>query len=315
MSVLVALAACGCGGRTQLDLLETRLRQQEDVIYRARSELAAAQTDLELSRKETEALRAQLARRGQAAALPEQTAARFRATALQINKLLTGGLNRDDHPGDDALNVAVVPVDADGEPVKVPGTVSIELLDMAQPESRRRIGQWDFPLEQAAEQWQATLIGSGYRFLLPWKTRPEHSELLVHARLTTTDGRQFDTTHSVRITPPGPGSQLAAQASARSALPPPPAPPVEPAPPDKRTPPAEPARMPPVAEGSPPIRQLSAEQPAPDPLPLTPSPTGNRKRGDRTVDLEALWQTPPPAAPAPTDAPPPSDPFDWRKQY
>lgn len=207
MSILLALAVCGCGlRRGNVDLLEARLRQQEDRLYELQSQLAQAHTELTTARRETDLLRDQLANRGTAALLPEQTTVLSRVEGLGIDPLLSGGLDRDEKPGDDLLAAMVTPRDADGNVLKLPGTLRLELFDLARPADKQRIGQWEFDPEQTRDHWHNGLLGSGYRFRLPWQQIPQHEALLLHARLTTADGRQFDASETLRINPPTPAS-------------------------------------------------------------------------------------------------------------
>jgi len=202
MSLLAALAVCGCQVQGKLDLLESQLRRQEGRQADLESKLAAARIDLAVSRKEADALQAQLAGRGEKTILPEQADVLYRATGIQFNKLMTGGLDRDNRPGDELLTAVLVPHDADGELVKLPGTIQLEVFDLTKSGDRQRIGRWEFSVEKSRDLWHRGWIRSGYLFKLPWQEIPESSELLLHARLTTVDGRQFDTSQTIRITPP-----------------------------------------------------------------------------------------------------------------
>jgi hypothetical protein len=202
MSALAALAACGCGARGDVDLLEARLRQQEDSLARLESQLAAARSELSVVEKERNDLRQQLAGRSETILLPEQAHAFYRAAGIEFNKLLTGGFHQDGRPGDEVLNAVLMPRDADGELLKLPGAIALEVLDLAKPPDEQRIARWEFSEEETREHWHRALIGSGYVFRLPWPNRPESPELLLHGRLTTPDGRQFDTSQVIRVAPP-----------------------------------------------------------------------------------------------------------------
>ena len=202
MSLLFVLATVGCGGRGNVDLLESRLREQEDRLSTVKSQLDEARSELTIARKESRALRNQLADRGKPALLPERADALFRANGVQFNQLFTGGLDRDGHAGDELLIATLVPHDAQGEMVKLPGRIQLEAFDLAQSGEKRTIGRWEFDTDQAIQHWHRGYLASGYMFRLPWQQVPKHSRLLLHARLTVSDGRQFDTTREVTITPP-----------------------------------------------------------------------------------------------------------------
>lgn len=202
MFVLLAAALSGCGTRRATDLLEARLRLQEDRLAQLESELAEAQISLDAGRRENEALYARLASSGEQVVLPEQAEPLVRATGIRINEWMTGGLDRDGVPGDDLLSAVVVPHDARGNLVKLPGTVEIELRDLSKSADRQSLGAWTFESRESRTHWHDGALASGYLFELPWQSVPESSEIVLHARLTTADGRRFGATATVRITPP-----------------------------------------------------------------------------------------------------------------
>jgi hypothetical protein len=199
--VLVAMAACGCASRGNVELLEAQLRLHERQLRTAQSELKTAHSDLQIARQDSQTLRTQLADRGQSPLLPEQADVLFRAAGIRLNSMLTGGLDRDGEPGDDTLAVALVPHDGDDEPVKLPGEVRFELYDMTHPKNPQQVGAWDFSVEDSHAAWQRGLLGAGYRFQLPLQHPPETPELVLHARLTTSDRRLFDTNTVVNLKP------------------------------------------------------------------------------------------------------------------
>lgn len=197
---------CGCATRGNADLLEARLRQQEDRLFSLQSHLEETQAELAVARKEADGLRTQLASQGEDAILPEQASVLYRVEGIQFNSLLTGGLDGDGIPGDDLISAVLVPHDVDGDLLKLPGKIEIELLDLSQPEDRQRIGRWEFPLEESRDYWHRGLVGSGYLFKLALQEKPVSSPLLLHARMTTPDDRQFDTSTQVEINTGNPAS-------------------------------------------------------------------------------------------------------------
>jgi len=198
--VLVCAALSGgCASSRNTELLESRLRNQQDANDQLHAQLQSAKTDLRVARQESNALRTQLTERGDRPLLPEQADTLFRTTGIRINRLLTGGLDRDQTPGDEAINVVVEPIDEDGEVLKVPGSLELRLFELTRPRDDQTIGSWRFDENTARKQWHSGLVGKGFQFRLPWQTIPNSDQLLLHARLTTTDGRQFDTTSPVRI--------------------------------------------------------------------------------------------------------------------
>ncbi len=202
MSALIVASLSGCALRGNSELLEARLRQQEDRVVRMETELRSAKSELEAAKGESQHLREQLAGRRQQTLLPEQADSMFRATGIQFNRLLTGGLDRDGSKGDELVSAVVVPHDADGELVKLPGRIELTAYDLAQDQEQKLIGRWEYGVEECRGLWHSGFLGSGYLIRVPWTQIPSNSKILLHARLVTPDGRQFDTSEHVEIDPP-----------------------------------------------------------------------------------------------------------------
>lgn len=202
MWLLLLIGLGGCLGRGETDLLQARLREQQQRLVESESQLQTAQRDLKIARKEAEGLRVQLAQTGQPGLLPEQSDLLVRASAIKINTMLTAGFDQDESYGDDSLVVNFMPVDELGEALRLPGDIEIKVLDPALPEESQTIARWTFTAAESREKWFRGLFGAGYQFTLPWKAPPEHSELVVHVQLKPADGRTFTASHIVNITPP-----------------------------------------------------------------------------------------------------------------
>lgn len=184
------------------DVLESRLRHQEDMISSYQAQLDRSKTELDIARREAASLRTQLASASKGLAPSEAIDVSFRASLIEFSTLMTGGADLDGQPGDDGLSVVLVPQSPDGEIVKVPGTVEIEAFDLSSPGGARRIGHWVFDSSESHRYWHKGVIQSGYQFEIPWQDLPRSESLLLHGRLVAADGRQFDTTHTIRIEPP-----------------------------------------------------------------------------------------------------------------
>jgi hypothetical protein len=206
---LLAVCLAGCSSARKTDVLEARLRSQEDMIAVYESEIQRVKTELASTRRETEDLRIQLAETGRPMTPPEESGAAFRTTGIQLSSLMTGGLDTDGEPGHDALSVVVIPHDGDGELVKVPGRIEIEALDPTGPGGAQRIGHWQFDQRDIHEYWHKGVVQSGYQFQLPWQTAPRTEQVVVLAHLTTADGRRFDTNLTVKVDPPGVSTDVA----------------------------------------------------------------------------------------------------------
>jgi len=201
--VLLGLwALAGCAARGGLETLESELRQQEDARVALEDRLQRMETDLRVARSESETLRAQLAKSGRQTLPSEQSQALHRASKLTLHSLMTGGWDNDPNPGDEGLTVLLSPVDEHGDLVKLGGDIELELLDLSQSGEQQRLGTWSFPRDEVANLWHKGLLGSGFLVRVPWQTIPSQERLTVVARLKTVDGRKFDATHQVVVTPP-----------------------------------------------------------------------------------------------------------------
>jgi hypothetical protein len=182
--------------------------------------LAKARGELHVARQEADLLRTQLTVRGETPLPAEFTQNLFQVTGLQFKGLLTGGRDRDGHPGDDVLVALIAPYDEHGDVVKLPGALELEALDMSRPEGERQVARRKFAPDEARSLWKSGLLAAGYQCEVPWDRPPQSEDLLLHARLMTADGRQFDATHTIRV------QTAAAGSSPRELTPPPEARPV-----------------------------------------------------------------------------------------
>lgn len=191
----------GCAIRGNVGLLENELRIREDRLADAERRLNQTESELQLSRKEANSLRDQLAKGGDSALLPEQAELLNKANGLKFGGLLTTGVDRDEVPGDEILSVLLMPHDGDGGLVKLAGTLRIEALDLAETGEKQKLGEWSYSVAQTRELWHSGFFAAGYLTEIPWKRAPTHPEVTLHARLTTLDGRTFDATQLLQVKP------------------------------------------------------------------------------------------------------------------
>lgn len=198
--VLGLLLSAGClGSRGNVELLEAKLRQQQDLADRYQQQLAQTQSELTVAQQEADVLRKQITDQGEHPLPAEYTQNLFQVTGLQFKPLLTGGRDRDGRPGDDVLVALIAPYDEHGDVVKLPGSLEIEALDMTRPEGERQVAHRQFSPQEARALWKSGFLAAGFQCEVPWRQPPASEELLLHARLSTADGRQFDAMHTVRV--------------------------------------------------------------------------------------------------------------------
>lgn len=212
--IFLALGLCplivsGChvlgAGSAARSSLEARLRGRETKITRLERELATLQNELQASQREIGDLRKNLAATSDAAAqsplLSEQARTTFRINSVEITSLLSGGLDRDDTPGDEILSVLLAPVDSSGEVLRADGSIEMNVYDLTKPTPQQLIGSWVFDVESTRELWHSGVIGKGFHLNVTWKTPPASGQVLAHCRFTTTDDRAFDTNATLKVAP------------------------------------------------------------------------------------------------------------------
>jgi hypothetical protein len=204
---IIGLLLGGCAVRGNVEALESQLRNREMVIQKFQHETVSLRNELKVSRREAESMRKRLALEGRG--LPEEvTHALARVEGLSFNSLLTAAQDHDQIPGDERFHAVFYPHDAQGEIVKISGTIEVEAIDPSRPQDKS-IGRWKYDAQEAPELWHAGFLSSGYQVDMPWQASPHGSRVVLLARLTTTDGRTFESTRTLTVNPPPAGTQTA----------------------------------------------------------------------------------------------------------
>jgi hypothetical protein len=185
---LLLLFTLGCKSQknNRQELLEAELRTREQ-------ELSAAQAELSSVRGIQ-----QMQMSGQV--IPGNPTGQSCLKDLSLG-LGTGGYDGDGVPGDEGLQVIVVPKDNDGSAVKAAGRLSIAAFDVSREGAKIPIGLWEIPPEQLRAYWQTGLFNSGYKLALQWHQPPMNNKVRVVARMQTFDGRMFETDKDVNVKP------------------------------------------------------------------------------------------------------------------
>ncbi len=190
------LAATGCASRGGMEIVEARLRDAQDQNLQLAARMEQVQEELRIARTDADQLRSQLVGRGESVVLPEQADALFRARSLEINEMLTAGVDSDGEPGDEAITTVVTPVDATGRPVRLPGELIVVLTD---EEGKTPYQRWAITPEESRGLWQRDLLAGGFRLQLPLESRPPTERVRISARLATADGRKLESSHAFAL--------------------------------------------------------------------------------------------------------------------
>jgi hypothetical protein len=186
------VSACGCISRGNSELLEANLRQHQDRIASYERQVSNLRDELAAARAETDQLRRELVALGKDGR-QEASEPLSKVAGIQFNSMMTGGRDSDGQPGHDVITAVLAPHDHDGDLVKLGGELEVEVLDLTQPADQQRIGQWKYSAAQARELWHSGFLASGFQLDLPVGNVPKTGEVILHGRLVTSDGRQFDT--------------------------------------------------------------------------------------------------------------------------
>ncbi len=204
----LGLTGCSLSGNRNQELVEARLRQQDDTIRDLERRLQQSHDSITALKDEAHSLRL-AAQQGVPPLPPEQADSTFRVTKLDVNSLMSGGIDRDQSPGDDQFTLLLSPRDSAGNVLRVAGEIELSLFDFTRPKDEQQIGHWTLSRDEVGEMWHQGIVGTGYQFTSGWQQLPVAPEVHVHARLKTVDGRQFDTTSKLRVTPPSGSEPLA----------------------------------------------------------------------------------------------------------
>ena len=189
---------CGCAtGAMNADLLQARIREQSLQLTEAQRESAKARSELKQARQEVERLKSVLGDTNSDEASAMASSDQIRK--IQISSYLSGGINKDDQPGDDAIVVQFAPYDRDHQPIKRPGKLKLTLIDPLLPVSERKLGSWDVSENECEKQWTRGIGSSGYQISIPLETPPQHGDLVVELKYTTQDDQTFEASQRLKV--------------------------------------------------------------------------------------------------------------------
>lgn len=196
MIMLFGLGVCplmGCAHQ-RTDLLEAELRTKEDQIYDLQAALQRAEGCNVAMQQEIVALRQSPACK----VTPELASQLYTLKEVQLGRL-TGGLDEDSCPGDEALQVVLEPHDCDGQSIKAPGALHVLALQITPQGLKAPLSSWDISPNDLRKSWRSGLFGSGYYVVLPWKLWPASPKLRIVAQFRLADGRVYEADRDVTI--------------------------------------------------------------------------------------------------------------------
>jgi hypothetical protein len=192
---------CQSASVRRSDELEARLREQRALIERLTDSLDRVEADRNVARREAGILRDELVRLQPSTEVVQAAYSLSRIDRVEILPLLSGGLDRDDIPGDELVSLLIAPKDSDGETHRVQGALSLWLRDISLPDGSQDVGFAEFSETETEALWHNGIVGRGFRVIVPLPDNMKTGEITAHVRLATNAGRQFDTLYQLQVTP------------------------------------------------------------------------------------------------------------------
>lgn len=266
---LFAALAAGAVGCRSCDRVEAELRAREQDVRTLKDENSRLDCLNHAMERELAAMRGLPGPDG----VIEKPSEPYPVRSLVVGRQ-TGGRSGDGCGLDDGLTVVVEPRDCDGQAIKAPGALLVELYERPEEGEVRFLWRWEVTPDQLRCSWQNGLFSTGYRLEFDFKTWPTTPRLRVVAKFRMINGRLFvaDRDFVVRLPPerarrplpaptpvPSPGEEKPPQ---EEKLPPPK---MDPAPKEVLPRPAEvpgkPAPVPPAnPENNPPPKKKPGEE-------------------------------------------------------
>ena len=187
-------AACGC---RSCHRVEAELRAREQDVLALRDDLDRCSVYNQTLQHELRSLR------GELGFGPDgQPPAAYPVRSIVLGRQ-TGGRSSGNCPGDETLQIQVEPRDPEGQSIKAPGALAIQVQEIGPEGVKRPLSSWEIPQEQLRRSWRSGLLTTGYVLNLPWKVWPSAEKLRVTAQFQLADGRVFeaDKDINVRLTP------------------------------------------------------------------------------------------------------------------
>lgn len=179
---------------------------------------AEVQRELLQTQEQVRQLQTDVAAREQALAMMKNQTAQLRGLEPQnLEQLIvpvrielasqSGGFDSDDQPGDDGIVLYVQPIDRDGHVVKAAGSITVTLLDLANPPEDYVVGKYHFDINKTRELWAGRLWTHHFTVRCPWfqGRPPAHNEITARVEfLDLLTGQTLTTQGVYKIKfPPG----------------------------------------------------------------------------------------------------------------
>jgi hypothetical protein len=219
VAALIGLVLAEAGCRNTSDKVESELRARNVQVRNLREEVDRCGAYNQALQQELATLRGE----GVTPLPGENPLPSYPIRSLTLGRG-TGGLDEDRVLGDEALQVVIQPIGAEGRPLLVPGSAVVQVVEFTPEGMKRPLSSWQIEPGQLKSSWKSGLLMTGYVLTLPWKVWPTSEKLRVVVQFRTNDGRMFEAEKDVTVRlsptdrrdkptpegPPAPNDQLLA---------------------------------------------------------------------------------------------------------
>ncbi|MFO0809250.1 MAG: hypothetical protein U0746_11535 [Gemmataceae bacterium] len=187
---LALASAAGCTNN-RAELVEAELRTRDRQLRELRMELMRSETmnqALENTVREQRSVQPVMRPGGPLALVKD----------VQLGRG-TGGLDDDKSPGDEALQVVLVPRDCDETAIKAPGSLRVAAFEITPEGLKVPLSSWDVSAAQVRKSWRNGFLATGYFVTLGWQTVPRTEKLRIVAQFFPLEGGVFEAEKDVTV--------------------------------------------------------------------------------------------------------------------
>jgi len=151
-SVLAVTA--GCGGTDKGVPLQDKIQSLSDDKAQLQKQVEQTKAENEQLKKQNKVL----------AALPDEVKGQNLSDIEEVKiSRLTNLYDKDKDGQDEMLIIYVQPIDRDGDVVKAPGEVDVELWDLEREPGEAKLGDWRIKPEELRKLWFDAVMSTNYR--------------------------------------------------------------------------------------------------------------------------------------------------------
>ena len=160
-------------------------KKPPDRIERLTQQNMQLQRQIERSKAESKQLKKQI--QVLSGLKPEVKLENLRAPqSVKIHKY-SGFYDKDGDGRKEKLIVYIQPIDEQGDIIKAPGAVEVQLWNLNKSDSQALLGQWHVKADELKQNWFSTLIKGNYRLMFDVADKVENFEEPLTVKATFTD--------------------------------------------------------------------------------------------------------------------------------